>query len=141
MLINKEKIKIGITDIALLVVSLLFVIGIFCIFPSCPAKEDGAYMTCHWAGTIIEALALLSLALSVAHLVLANRMAKAGLSVGITGVAVLAAIVPNHIVSLCMMHTMACHARMTPGAIAVASVLAACAAFDFILNYRKGRQQ
>ena len=140
MIIDKEKIKIGWTDIALVGLGLLFVIGIYCIFPACPVKEDGSYMNCHWAGAMIEALAVTLLALSAAHLALPNRLAKAGVSVGIVAMAIVTAVVPNHIVRLCMMNTMACHAQMTPGTIAIASVFAACGAVDFSVNYKKGRK-
>ena len=53
-----KKYRIGATDIALLVISILFFVGTLLWFGPCDhVKDDGSFMNCHWAGVILTGLA------------------------------------------------------------------------------------
>ena len=54
---KKNSSKIGAGDIVLLVVSVFFLIGILTFFQACGPKDDGSWMTCHWAGQALTGLA------------------------------------------------------------------------------------
>ena len=43
------KKRIGLTDLFMLVVSILYLVLMLTLFKACGAKEDGSFMTCHWA--------------------------------------------------------------------------------------------
>ncbi|MBO5574333.1 MAG: DUF4418 family protein, partial [Clostridium sp.] len=49
--------RIRATDIALTIISFLFLIGTKTIFGPCGPKEDGSFMTCHWAGQALFGIA------------------------------------------------------------------------------------
>ena len=85
---KKIKIKIGISDIILLVLSIIFLVGILTFFKTCGPKTDGSWMTCHWAGNVVTGLAALLAVISLIHLLIPDRKIKIGLSVSIIPISV-----------------------------------------------------
>lgn len=65
---KNEKAKIfGITDIALVLVSAVFLLGILFVFSPCGPTETGGWMSCHWAGNAVTGLAIVLTVLSLTH--------------------------------------------------------------------------
>ncbi len=134
---EKKKISVGITDILMAVVSLIFVIGMRTFMAPCGPKEDGTWMSCHWAGEALFAFSIVMLVISVLHLVMGNAKLKIGLSLAVLPVAVMTAVIPQILISLCMMTTMRCHSIMRTAAIIICVVMIVLALADIFLNRKK----
>ena len=127
-----KKMPLGITDILLPVLSIVFLIGLLTFAGACGPKEDGSFMTCHWAGQAAKALAVLLLITSIIRLAVRDRGMKKGLSIAIVLTAITAAVIPGILINLCMMNTMHCHVVMQPFIIVMAVLLAAGAIIDIV---------
>lgn len=132
-----KKFKIGVTDILLLVFSILFFLGILTVFKSCGPKDDGSWMTCHWAGNIVLSLSVVLTVISIIHIIISNPKIKLGLSIAILPIAVLAILVPGNLIPLCMMATMRCRAIMQPAAIVISILIIITAIFDTFIQRKK----
>ncbi|MBP3902514.1 MAG: DUF4418 family protein [Blautia sp.] len=129
---KEKKSPLGIADTLLPFLSIIFLVGLMTFAGACGPKEDGSFMTCHWAGQAVKALAVLLLITSIVRLAIRDRGTKKGLSIAIVLTAITAAVVPGILINLCMMNTMHCHAVMRPFIIVMAVLLAATAIFDII---------
>ncbi len=107
MLVNKRKIKLSVTDILLLICSGLYLFGIRNLFPVCSVTED-KIMSCHWAGEVLSAVSVLLLVLSAVHVLIPDERLKAGMDISMAGIAVIAALIPGNIISLCKSSEMPC---------------------------------
>ena len=136
---DKRMIRIGVTDIALLVLCAVLFIGTLTFLAPCGPKEDGAWMTCHWAGQTSIALAAVLLTLAVMHAAVPMGGAKLGIDLAVLPAAVLASQIPGHVIGLCMMETMRCRAVMRPGVAVFAVLIAAAAAWDLVLRLKAGK--
>ena len=124
--------KIGVTDIALLVLSAALLIGVLTVFAPCGPKEDGSWMTCHWAGNAVAgAAAVLTVCAIVRMLV---RGTKLGLDFAMISAAALAALLPGQLIHLCMMADMRCRAVMTPAVRVLSVLIAVVAVVDIVLQ-------
>lgn len=110
MIVNKEKCKIGITDILLLVCAVLYSIGIKYWFPVCGTSGD-MVMSCHWAGEVLFALSVLMVVISFVHIVIPDGKIKIGMDISHAGVALLALMIPGNIILLCKNSEMQCRAN------------------------------
>lgn len=110
MIVNKDKIKFGISEILSVVLSVLFLIGIKIWFPVCEPMESG-FMSCHWAGEVLKAISVLLFILSVIHIFIPDENIKLGLDIGLCGIDVFAFCVPGNIISLCKMAEMNCRSN------------------------------
>lgn len=132
-----KKFNIGVSDIVLAAVSVIFIAGIFSFFGACGPKADGSWMMCHWAGQIEKGLSIVLAVISLARLFVKNSKVKLGLSLSIVPVAVFASLVPAHIIHLCMMKTMRCHTIMHPAVVVISVVLIVTAVIDSIIQSKK----
>ena len=127
------KKKISALDIALVAVSVLYLLGILFVFAPCGPKEDGTYMNCHKAGVTVAWLAGGLTAFSLARLCFGSRKIKAALSFLMIAVSAVACFVPGHMVSLCMMSDMRCRAVTAPCVTVFSIVTIALALFSILL--------
>ena len=134
---NKSTSDIRITDILLLIISLIYIIGIRSFFAPCGPKDDGTYMSCHWAGQAVFAFSILLGILAILHLILKGAQIKTGISVSMICTAAMTAVIPNHLISMCMMNTMRCHAVMTPGIYVLSALTIAVSVIDILIRSRK----
>lgn len=116
MIINKPKIKIGIPELLLTVLSVLFMIGIRFWFPVCEVTGENI-MPCHWAGEMLKALSVLFLVLCILHIIIPGSEVKIGIDVSLAGLFILALNIPGNIISLCKNADMACQKAMRPAAL------------------------
>ena len=134
MIINRAKIKIGIPEILIGVLSILFMIGIRVWFPVCEVMGDTT-MPCHWAGEMLKALSILFLTLSLAHVVIPNGAAKIGVDVSLTGLSVLTLNIPGNIIRICGNADMACRKSTHPWTIAFCVVMIVLVLADCVLYF------
>ena len=132
-----KKLKIGVMDGIVLLVSVLFLLGTLFVFTPCGPKEDGSWMICHHAGTAVMGIAAVLVLLAVLHLLMPSAKTKLGLAMASLPVAVLAYLISGKLHPLCMMPSMRCHTVMQPAARAISVVMILLACMD-IYVYRKG---
>ena len=122
MIVNKEKCKIAVTDILLVLVSLIYRIGVSTSFAVCDTMEDNI-MSCHWAGEVLKAISLFSLLLSFIHLLLADGKMKTGMDISCIGIWLLAMNIPGNCINICKMATMDCRRLTVPWTIGFTIVM------------------
>ena len=111
MVVNKSNIKIAVTDLLALSVTILFWIGVRYLFPVCEPKGD-TFMSCHWAGEMLKAVSWLLAALSVIHLFIPDLKTKAGIDLSFIGICALTLNIPGGIVRICSSPGMSCVAAV-----------------------------
>ena len=136
---QKRSFSIRWSDVVLLVLAALFCAGILSLFAPCGAKEDGSWMTCHWAGQALTGAAFGLLILAALRLFV-SPAARIGLDFGSIVLSALAYCLPGGLVSLCMMDTMRCHALMQPAARILSALTAVAAVADLLLRRKEGKQ-
>ncbi len=130
--------RICATDIVLLVINVLFLLGMLFWFGPCDhVKEDGSFMNCHWAGVVLAGTAAVMTVISLAHLLIPDTGMKAGLSAALVPCSVFAFLVPGNLISLCMMNTMRCRSVMTPAAMVCSALVVITAAVDIAVQLRR----
>ena len=131
-----KKNSIGITDILLLVINLIFLIGIRTFFEPCKLKDTGVWMSCHWAGQAITGMVVVMFIISILHLFLKNQKTKLGLSLSILPISVLTAVTPGLPIDLCGLDSMRCNSIMRPAVMIFSFLMIAIAVID-IMEQRK----
>lgn len=64
----KANRRFGVCDILLMLSALAFLLGLLFVFFPCGAKEDGGWMSCHWAGQALKGVAALELVLALQNI-------------------------------------------------------------------------
>lgn len=126
--------RFTVCDFILPVLALTLLLGLIFAFGPCGPKEDGGWMTCHWAGQALKGIAALELALALLHLIPAPSQRKIGFDLALIGTAVLAICIPGHLIGLCMMADMRCRSVMTPAVTVLSVLLIAASLADILLR-------
>ena len=132
------KQKINGFDVILFSLSALLLLGVLTVFAPCGAKEDGGWMTCHWAGNAVAGAAAVLTALAVMRIFAKDGKAQSWLSAAMIPTALLAALIPGRLIALCMMPSMRCRAVMSPAVTVLSVLIIAIAAMDVAFRRRKG---
>ena len=130
--------KINGFDAILFVLSAALFAGVLTVFAPCGAKEDGGWMTCHWAGNAVAGVAAVLTALAIMRLFVKDTKARLGLSAAMIPVALLSALFPGRLISLCMMPAMRCRAVMSPAVTVLSVLIIAAASIDVAVQHKKG---
>ena len=88
-------------------------------------------MRCHWAGISVAGVAAVLTVISIARFFLDSKV-KTGTDIAIIPSAILAALLPGTLISLCGMKTMVCHTATKPAVIVISILIALTAAADLI---------
>ncbi len=137
---DKNRSGIRIMDVIMAVLGIVFLLGIIFLFGPCGPKEDGSYMTCHWAGNAETGIASVLLILSLMQVFIKNKDIKTGISLSMIPVSLLGLFIPGRLINLCMMHDMACHLKMHP-AVTVCTILFAVMSIINIVLLRRGEKK
>lgn len=129
--------RFTVCDFILPVLALALLLGLLFVFSPCGPKEDGGWMTCHWAGQALKGIASLELVLTLLHLIPAPDQRKIGLDFALIGTAVLAVCVPGHLINLCMMADMRCRSVMTPAVTVLSVLLIVLSLLDFLARRKR----
>ena len=135
-----KKKSLPIVEIALFALTLLYFIGTLTFLSPCGPKEDGGFMTCHWAGQALKGVSCLMAAIAAMALAARNAAAKRGLMTALVPAGVLAALVPGRLIGLCMMNSMTCRAVTQPAALVFGLAVAVLALIEAIRLLRAERQ-
>lgn len=123
-----------ILSIVTLVLSIVLAIGALYLFHACGPMDDGSWMKCHWAQQISSALGAVLAVQSVIAILAKTNAARAAAAAAMVPTAVMAILVPNTIIPLCMMADMQCQAIMKPAVRLVAGVILVLAAVNAVLS-------
>lgn len=120
--------------------AVLLAAGVMTLFRACGQGEDGMYMNCHEAQMTVFYISLVMTALSAAGIFIRGRIIKCVF--GIAGIiaAVVALLVPEVVIHLCMMNTMRCHALMRPYVIVMSILYIIAECIVIILDMRRVRE-
>lgn len=132
------KQKINGFDVILLALSAVLLLGVLTVFAPCGAKEDGGWMTCHWAGNAVAGAAAVLTALAVMRFFAKEGKARSWLSAAMIPTALLAALIPGRLIALCMMPSMRCRAVMSPTVTVLSVLIIAAAVIDVVFRRKKG---
>ena len=125
-----------VTGIVLLALVLLLAVGTATVFGPCGAKEDGTFMTCHWAGRAVTGVAIVLAVIAAARLLVRDAGVQAGLSAAAIPAAVLVALIPGRLIAICGGVTMKCHTGLQYVSLVLGVLIAVVAAADVALNRR-----
>ena len=128
--------KPTITDICLLLLSAALCLGSKLLFHACGPKEDGSWMSCHWAEQTVFLMSIGLTVVSAVRLCL-SRPAKAGAALAMSVMSVATALIPGIAIRLCMMDTMRCHAVMRPAVLILCGLIAVAGVVDAILSRKE----
>ena len=134
---KEQWIQVGILDITLLVLSVVFLLGMLLFFGPCDLAEDGSWMICHWAGRIVIGISGAMALLELLHAVLSDTGVRQGLDMGAIILCGLMVLVPGRLIALCPEDTMRCHTAMAPAVRVFAILIAAVSVADFFLQIGK----
>ena len=108
MLVDKGKIRFAVTDLMLIVMSILLLCGINFWFPVCTATGEKV-MSCHWAGRTLSAAAWLVLAIALIHLAVPCDRIKTGMDISCALISVFIMMIPGKVIAICRDSSMHCH--------------------------------
>lgn len=121
-----------------LVVCAFLALGVMTLFSACAAKDDGTWMSCHYAQLAVFGLACGMSVLSLAAMFVRGGVAR-WLHVVVAALAVVAAVVPGNVIHLCMMEGMRCRALMRPSVVLTCVAIVVCALVSALLERGRGR--
>lgn len=112
---NLHKKNKGITILSVIVLALcaFLTTGVMLLFHACGPKEDGTWMSCHYAQMTVFVLGIVMTILSIFAFFTKKYVALA-LRILTIACAVAAAVIPGNEIRLCMMDEMRCRAVMRP---------------------------
>lgn len=125
-----------ILSIVTLVLGIVLAVGALYLFHACGPMDDGSWMKCHWAQQVSSALGAVLAVQSVIAILVKTNAARAAVSAAMVPTAVMALLVPNTIIPLCMMADMQCQAVMKPGVRLVAAIILILAVVNTVLSYK-----
>ena len=120
-------------DILLPVLALAFFLGLLFAFGHCGPKEDGGWMSCHWAGQALKGVTAAMLVIALLHLLPGRAELKRGLDLAMVPLALLA-LLPGRLIGLCMMASMRCHSVMAPAVTVFSVLILGLSLLDFLLQ-------
>ena len=126
----------GLLELALAVASVLYFGGLLLVFGPCEAKEDGSWMSCHWAGNALLGVTGVMVLLALLHLLFRSPERKQGVDLSIVLLSLLSALLPGGLIHLCMMAQMRCRQLTRPAALAFGIFLCLLALTDFVWQGR-----
>lgn len=135
-----KKIKDRTAGIVMTVLSLLLTVGVKTFFGACGPKEDGSWMTCHWAEQAVFMAGIALAVISVITLAAGRSKTAAGASLGGAALAAVTAFVPGIAINLCMMTNMHCHTVMRPAVIVLCVLIAVTGCVNSFLLIRNDRK-
>ena len=130
-LVNKKRFKLSILDIAIVVVSVFFLIGINFWFNGC----DTTSMSCHQAEKMIRTLSIIMLVVAILKVACPIKNYKIAMSFTNAVVSIVTLLVPTAVINLCGMESMRCNKYMKPYTIVFALVILVLSLVDIVFLY------
>lgn len=135
-----KEIKDRIAGIIMTVLSLALTVGVKSFFSACGPKDDGTWMTCHWAEQAVFGMGIVLTVISAVVLAAGRKPAALGASLAAVPAACVAMLAPGVLINLCMMTNMHCHTVMRPAVMVISAVIAVIALVNSVLMIKSGRR-
>lgn len=117
--------------------SAFLTVGVMLLFHACGPKDDGTWMSCHYAQLTVAGLGIVMTILGVLSLVVSERKVVLALRILVLVCAVIAMVIPGNVIHLCMMNDMRCRAVMRPSVILVCVLIAAFSLLSMLSDRKK----
>lgn len=127
---KNEKIKISVTDIILLVVSIAYLILLLTVFKACGPKDDGSFMKCQWAWRAVVSTTVVIVINAVIRLLFSDEGIRTGSSIAILTISIQNILLVGTVIPLCGMEDMACRSLTKPGNTVLGIITAIAAIAD-----------
>lgn len=111
---------------------LFLTIGSISLFHGCGPKDDGSFMRCHWAETMIFAMGIVLSVISLFAAIVKDKGVRVGALASMVPCLILTMLVPGTVIKLCMMQTMRCWTVMRPSVVVISIVILIVVAVDII---------
>jgi hypothetical protein len=131
--------KIDLRGIIIFVLSVVLTVGVKLLFHACGAKDDGSYMSCHWAEQAVFGVGIVLVLMSAIHIAVRKTDTKKGVSLAIIPAALLNVFIPNILINLCMMSDMRCRSIMKPAVSVIGIIIAAVAVIDAVMLNKESK--
>ena len=119
--------------------TLLLTLGSCTVFAACGVKEDGSWMRCHSAQTLVTICAVALSAFLLLPAFIRQKTLKIVLNgIGIAGSAAIF-LIPGKLMPMCMMRTMRCYTLFQPFVRIMAALIACCCIIQIIQAIRERR--
>ena len=119
--------------------TLLLTLGSCTVFAACGVKEDGSWMRCHSAQTMVTICAVALSAFLLLPAFIRQKTLKIVLNgIGIAGSAAIF-LIPGKLMPMCMMRTMRCYTLFQPFVRIMAALIACCCIIQIIQAIRERR--
>ena len=119
--------------------SLLLFLGSFTVFAACGIKEDGSWMRCRSAQTMVTIFAAVLSACLLLQAFTRQKALRVVLNgIGIAGSAIIL-LLPGKLMPMCMMHTMRCYTLFQPF-VRIMAVLVACSCLIQVIQATRERR-
>lgn len=119
--------------------SLLLFLGSFTVFAACGIKEDGSWMRCHSAQTMVMIFAAVLSACLLLQAFTRQKTLRVVLNgIGIAGSTIIF-LLPGKLMPMCMMHTMRCYTLFQPF-VRIMAVLVACSCLIQVIQATRDRR-
>ena len=132
MIVNKGKLRFGVPELLMVIISIIYVIGIRTWFAVCESTGD-MVMSCHWAEAVLKVMSILFAVISICHIFIPDQRIKIGIDLPFFCICVLTAFVPGSVISLCMNAEMDCRQSMKLWTVILCIALMAVILGDLIL--------
>ncbi|MBP3854317.1 MAG: DUF4418 family protein [Ruminiclostridium sp.] len=132
-----NKMKDRIAGIILTLLSLLLTVGVKTLFSACGAKDDGSFMSCHYAEQAVFGMGIALTVISVCVLISGGSRIGTGCAVALIPAGAVTLFTPGVLINLCMMPNMHCHTVMHPAVSVICGLIIAAAAVHVFLSLRK----
>lgn len=126
-------------DLIFSILCILFFLGTIFVFHPCEAKDDGTWMTCHYAGNLISLNSAICAILAIINIFVKSET-KLGLYIANFVISIGTIFIPGTLVKLCMMNDMRCNSITKPCVIIFSIIIALLAFINLIvilLNQKK----
>ncbi len=118
-------------DLIFAILNILFFLGAIFVFHPCGPKDDGTWMTCHWAGNAISLMGAFGTILSIINIFVKNET-KLGLYIANIVIFIGTILIPGTLINLCMMSDMRCNAITKPCTIVFSIIIILFAVINLI---------
>ncbi len=124
-------------DILSVVVAVVLSVGIMTVFSGCALKDDGTWMKCHDVQLYIFYIGIAITVLSLAYMFIKSAIVKVVINMVVIGLAILQALMPGNIMSMCSLYCMRCYTVMKPFSLIMGVLLVLLSILKIVSIVRK----
>lgn len=129
----------AITGIITTALCVLLAVGTVTFFSACGPKDDGGWMSCHWAERAVLAFAIVMTAMSVMANIIQKPATVFGIRLAMLPSAIITMFIPGVFINTCKMNDMQCNSVMRPAIILVAVCILVFTVINMIIAKKEDK--